>query len=57
VSIASREDEDHGAVRIDASTYRYESASGFVAELRVNADGLVTLYSGFCEAEAAGGAS
>lgn len=40
--------------RIDASTYRYESAGGFVAELRVNAEGLVTLYPGFCEAEGDG---
>jgi len=40
--------------RIDQATYRYESGGGrFVAELTVNEAGLVTLYPGFCQAEAA----
>lgn len=38
--------------RLDATTYRYESAGGqFVAELEVDGDGLVTRYPGFCEVE------
>ncbi len=38
--------------RIDAATYRYESAGGrFVAELRVNAAGFVTEYPGFWQVE------
>jgi hypothetical protein len=38
--------------RIDADTYRYESAGGeFVREIRVNAAGLVTSYPDFWEAE------
>lgn len=37
--------------------YRYESAGGsFVADLEVNAEGLVTRYPGFCESEAPSGA-
>lgn len=40
--------------RIDVATYRYESAGGrFVAELQVNAAGLVTRYPGFCHVEEA----
>lgn len=39
--------------RIDAATYRYESSSGsFVAELRVNEAGFVTLYPNLWQAEA-----
>jgi hypothetical protein len=39
--------------RIDASTYRYESAGGrFVAELQVNAAGFVTRYPNVWQAEA-----
>jgi hypothetical protein len=39
--------------RVDASTYRYESASGsFVADLQVDTDGFVTSYPGIWEAEA-----
>jgi hypothetical protein len=39
--------------RLDAETYRYESAGGsFVRELTVNAAGLVTRYPGLWEAEA-----
>lgn len=39
--------------RLAESRYRYESGSGrFAAELEVNAAGLVTLYPGFCQAEA-----
>jgi len=39
--------------RIDAATYRYESAGGtFVAELEVDDAGLVTFYPTFCRAEA-----
>jgi len=42
--------------RVAESRYRYESAGGrFVAELEVNAAGLVTLYPGFCQAETEGG--
>jgi hypothetical protein len=38
--------------RIDAETYRYESAGGaFVTELNVNAAGFVTRYPDFCVAE------
>ena len=38
--------------RIDATTYRYESAGGrFVAELRANAAGFVTRYGDYWEAE------
>jgi hypothetical protein len=38
--------------RLDATTYRYESAGGeFVAELRVNAAGFVTRYADYWEAE------
>jgi uncharacterized protein len=38
--------------RLDAVTYRYESAGGaFTTELRVNAAGFVTLYPNFFEAE------
>lgn len=41
--------------RLAADTYRYESlGSGFSADLRVNAAGLVTLYPGFFDAEPAG---
>jgi len=41
--------------RLAESRYRYESAGGrFVAELEVNAAGLVTLYPGFCQVEASG---
>lgn len=39
--------------RIDATTYRYESAGGrFVAELKVNATGFVTRYGDLWEVEA-----
>jgi hypothetical protein len=39
--------------RIDAATYRYESAGGkFITELEVNAAGLVTRYPNFWEVEA-----
>lgn len=38
--------------RLSPSTYLYESEGGFEAELEVNASGLVTLYPGFCQAEA-----
>jgi hypothetical protein len=39
--------------RLAESTYRYESTGGrFAAELEVNASGFVTLYPGFCQAEA-----
>jgi hypothetical protein len=39
--------------RIDAGTYRYESAGGrFSAELQVNAAGFVTRYASFWQAEA-----
>ncbi len=39
--------------RIDAATYRYESAGGsFVAELQVNEAGFVTLYPNLWQAEA-----
>ncbi len=39
--------------RIDVTTYRYESAGGrFVAELQVNAAGLVTRYPNFWHVEA-----
>lgn len=39
--------------RLDAKTYRYESAGGrFVADLEVNAAGFVTHYPNFCEVEA-----
>ncbi|MGH9317067.1 MAG: putative glycolipid-binding domain-containing protein [Thermoanaerobaculia bacterium] len=38
--------------RVDAATYRYESAGGkFVADLEVNAAGLVTSYPNFWRAE------
>jgi hypothetical protein len=38
--------------RLDAGTYRYESAGGrFVADLEVDASGLVTHYPGFCRVE------
>ncbi|HWO01596.1 MAG TPA: putative glycolipid-binding domain-containing protein [Blastocatellia bacterium] len=38
--------------RIDAETYRYESAGGaFVTEIQVNAAGLVTRYPNFCDVE------
>jgi hypothetical protein len=38
--------------RLDATTYRYESAGGeFVTELRVNAAGFVTRYADYWEAE------
>jgi uncharacterized protein len=41
--------------RLAPSRYRYESAGGrFVAELDVNAAGLVTLYPGFWQAEGRG---
>ena len=41
--------------RLDAETYRYESAGGeFVREIRVNAAGLVTSYPDFWEAETGG---
>jgi hypothetical protein len=41
--------------RLAEDMYRYESLhSGFTADLRVNAAGLVTLYPGFFEAEPAG---
>lgn len=41
--------------RLDASTYRYESAGGgFVADLEVNGQGLVVHYPGFARAEAGG---
>jgi hypothetical protein len=41
--------------RIDATTYRYESAGGrFATELQVNASGLVTRYPSFWEVEAGG---
>lgn len=40
--------------RVDATTYRYESAGGrFVRELPVNEAGFVTLYPGFWQAEGA----
>jgi len=40
--------------RIDAATYRYESAGGrFVTELRVNGAGFVTHYPGFWQIEGA----
>lgn len=39
--------------RIDAATYRYESAGGrFVTELQVNAAGFVTHYPDFWQVEA-----
>jgi hypothetical protein len=39
--------------RVDASTYRYESAGGsFVADLQVDTNGFVTSYPGIWEAEA-----
>ena len=39
--------------RLDASTYRYESAgASFRADLEVNAAGFVTHYPGFCQVEA-----
>jgi len=38
--------------RVDATTYRYESAGGrFVANLQVNAEGFVTYYPKFWQAE------
>ena len=38
--------------RVDATTYRYESAGGrFVVELQVNESGLVTLYPRFWQSE------
>ncbi|MCI0394414.1 MAG: putative glycolipid-binding domain-containing protein [Chloroflexi bacterium] len=41
--------------RLDASTYRYESAGGrFVAELEVNETGFVTHYPKFWQVETAG---
>ncbi len=41
--------------RLGPSRYRYESAGGrFVAELEVNAAGLVMLYPGFWQAEGSG---
>jgi hypothetical protein len=41
--------------RVDATTYRYESAGGqFVADLEVNAAGFVTHYPSFCRAETGG---
>ena len=41
--------------RLDATTYRYESAGGeFVTELRVNAAGFVTRYPAYWDAEAGG---
>src|SRR6266704_3559348 len=41
--------------RLDATTYRYESAGGeFVIELRVNAAGFVTRYPAYWDAEAGG---
>jgi hypothetical protein len=40
--------------RIDALTYRYESAGGkFVADLHVNSAGFVTGYPNFCQVEGA----
>jgi hypothetical protein len=41
--------------RVDAETYRYESAGGrFAADLQVNAAGMVTRYPGGWQAEASG---
>ena len=41
--------------RIDAETYRYESAGGaFITEIRVNPAGFVTSYPDFWEAETGG---
>jgi len=41
--------------RLDATTYRYESAGGkFMTELRVNPAGFVTRYGDYWEAEAGG---
>ena len=41
--------------RTGDAIYRYESAGGtFVADLEVNAAGLVIHYPGFCRAEAGG---
>jgi hypothetical protein len=37
--------------RLDRSTYRYESATGFTADLLVDDAGLVIRYPGFCERE------
>jgi len=37
--------------RVDAALYRYESAGGFAAELRVNGEGFVTRYGNFWQAE------
>lgn len=48
-SLAPLEQRYH---RMDATTYRYESAGGaFVAKLEVNAAGFVTRYPGLWEAE------
>jgi hypothetical protein len=46
---------DQAYRRIDSTTYRYESATGFVADLVVDASGLVLRYPGFCEAVATTG--
>jgi uncharacterized protein len=43
---------DQSYRRLDESTYRYESATGFAADLSVDGVGLVTRYPGFCELEA-----
>jgi len=40
--------------RLDDATYRYESATGFTADLSVDEVGFVTRYPGFCEVEARG---
>jgi uncharacterized protein len=40
--------------RLDQSTYRYQSAGGFTAELRVNAAGFVVDYPGLWQAEESG---
>lgn len=41
--------------RIDAATYRYQSAGGkFIAELQVNEAGFVTRYPNFWEVEGSG---
>lgn len=45
---------EHLYRRIDATTYRYESAGGrFVTELQVNAAGFVTYYPNFWQVEVA----
>ncbi len=40
--------------RLDESTYKYESSTGFVAELQVNEAGFVTNYAGLWELEKGG---